>query len=148
MKVKCLTTLCTISLLTSCGGTNPRRYHEKQRSPTAIKINHLNLGKKQMQMRIEYRNYVEKTLENLSCQFKMNNSSDMTIEQQPHLKFGAFSTEILNFGAIQFNNSETLNHLKSIEYSLDCILEYDKGSERVIDSSVLYLTPGTDFQYR
>lgn len=142
--------ICLIStlslLLGSCGGTNKSNIYEKQRTASDIKISSLDLQKNEIQMRFEYRTYVKKTLETIKCELTFNESSPISITQQPNIDLESFSTEILSFANIQFQSS--LNGSETINYALDCKLQYNKGKERVLEDSVLHLVPGTNNRFR
>ncbi len=137
-----------VIVLTSCGDSNPRRHHEKQRTTSDIKISSLNLATKQIQIRFEYRSYVEKTLENISCEISFNKQLHLNIKQSYVLELGAFSTEILKFHAPNLNKYNHLTNFSKINYDITCELQYNKGSEYVSEFSALHLVPSEKFIYR
>jgi len=141
--------LVSILGLSACGGGNYSRINEKQRTTSDIKISHLDIANQSIELRFEYRTYLEKTLEDIKCDIDFNNgSSKLSLNQTSGIKLDAFSTEILDFNQVTINNAKALNGLQTINYSLSCYLNYDKGTEDVYERSVLHLTPGSQFSYR
>jgi len=139
--------LSLVLALSSCGQSTSR-HHEKQRTPSDIKISALDLENNNIKMRFEYRSYVEKKLENVSCKIDFNKQSSINIDQLYPLELGAFSTETLNFQVANINPNNHLTNLLTINYDIDCEMVYDKGKEYVSASSVLHLVPSEKFLYR
>ena len=152
MKLKHLIVSCAVASLFSlcaCSGGNYSRVNEKQRTPSDIKISHFHIANKSLGLRFEYRTYAEKKLEMINCKIEFNSgSSTLSVIQMPEIKLDAFSTEVLNFNDVKINNAEALNNLQTINYSLSCSLNYDRGTENVYEDSVLHLVPGSQFSYR
>ncbi|VAW39366.1 hypothetical protein MNBD_GAMMA01-420 [hydrothermal vent metagenome] len=148
MNKKLTILFCTVVILGSCG-THVSRTHEKQRSPADIKISSLNLATNDLNLRFEYRSYIEKTFESINCDITFNaGPSSLNINQQFNIKLDAFSTEILTFANTKIAEKDKLLNLKHIDYSLRCKVTYDKGGEIVFEDSVLHLVPGSKFKYR
>ncbi len=147
MKLKLLI-LALVIVLTSCGQSSSSRHHKKQRTSSDIKISFLNLKTKEIQMRFEYRSYVEKTLESINCEIEFNKQSTFNISQSQAIELGAFSTEILKFHAPDINQDSSLTNLSAIDYDINCEMIYNKGSEYVVETSVLHLVPSEKFIYR
>ncbi len=134
--------------LTACQ-SNYSRVNEKQSTPSDIKISHLNLDDKSINLRFEYRTYSKRTLEEISCDIDFKGkSASLSINQIPDINLDAFSTEILKFNSINIINHEVLLNTDTIEYSLNCNLNYDRGSEGVYEKSVLHLIPGDNLKFR
>jgi hypothetical protein len=137
-----------ISVLSSCGQPNPHRHHKRQVTPSDIKISTLNLQQKLIQIRFEYRSYISRNFEQIECQTKLADTDMFTISLYPEVTFDSFSTEILTFKDINFNSTNDLIGSKEISYYLNCKIKYDKGNEYIIEESVLYLAPNSQFSYR
>jgi len=152
MKIKLLVSSLTIVScigLIACSGGNYSRVNEKQRTPSDIKISQLDMEKKTIDLRFEYRTYDKKTLEKITCDIDFNaGSAKLTVNQVPEIKLDAFSTEIFGFKNIEIISDEALKELNTINYSLSCDLYYDKGSEVVFEKSVLHQVPGSQSSYR
>ena len=152
MKFKHLITYCTVASicsLSACGGGNYSRINEKQRTPSDIKISQLNTANKTIDLRFEYRTYDKKMLKTINCDIDFNSgSSKLSVNQSPEIHLDAFSTEILKFNKIDIIDSESLNNINPINYSLRCDLNYDRGNESVFEKSVLHLIPGSQSSYR
>ncbi len=132
--------------LTACG-ENKSRVYKKQRTPTAIKIDKLDLTSKNLSLRFNYRSYVEKTLENIQCDISFNKDITVKLVKSVSIQLGAFATEILYFDKINSQLTQLQNHT-SIDYSLMCQISYNQGKEKIRQDSVLYLAPGEKFIYR
>jgi hypothetical protein len=143
-----LMTVASISLLVSCGQSSPRRHFEKQNSPSTIKITSLDLENNRIQLRFDYRSYYIKILTKMDCMIKLNNQSTLNINQIDSIELGAFSTETLNFDITPMDQIKTLLDGKSIDYDINCNINYNKGSEFLSESSVLHLVPSEQFLYR
>lgn len=143
---KALLSLPLVLLLSSCGGGSTSRIHEKQRTPSDIKISHLDLKNNTIDLRFNYRTYRERTLISLNCDIEFNQSNQIKFIKQFRIKLGAFSTEILSIDNVNMNTLEKNN--QSLSYSLECVVDYDKGREFLFTDSVLHLVPSSSFQYR
>ena len=99
-------------------------------------------------LRFEYRSYFDKKLETIDCDITLNAETSFTISHTADIQLDAFSIEILKFSNVQIGNIDRIKGLESIEYSLNCLLDYDKGSESVHEKSVLHLVPGSELIYR
>jgi len=141
-------TVASVSLLASCGQSSPRRHFEKQNSPSTIKIASLDFENNRIQLRFDYRSYYIKTVTKMDCQIKLNNQSTLNINQIESIELGAFSTETLSFDISPKDQIDTRLHGKSIDYNIKCNINYDKGSEFLSESSVLFLVPSEKFIYR
>lgn len=148
MKTKILTLTAIITSLVSCGQSNPHRHHKKQLAPSDIKISALDLKKKQIQMRFEYRSYITRKFEAIECQATLNDTEPFTLSLTPEVTFDSFSTEVLTFNDIDLANTQDLTGLDEISYHLSCKVNYDKGREYIVEESVLYLAPNSQFSYR
>lgn len=148
LKLRLLTLTAAISLIASCGQSNPHRHHEKQRTSSDIKISSLNLETKQIQMRFEYRSHVKKILKEISCDIEFNKQPPFNVKQSYTIELGAFSTETFNFHATTINHNNILMNTSIINYDITCELTYNKGREFVSESSVLHLVPSKQFLYR
>ncbi len=137
-----------VVVLTSCGQSDPHHHHKKQKTSSDIKISALDLESKKIQLRFEYRSYVKKTLENISCDIEFNKQPPINITQSYSIELGAFSTEILSFQVANINQDKHLLNLSNINYEISCELTYNKGSEYISQSSVLHLVPSEGFLYR
>lgn len=142
-------TITSILGLSACGGGNYSRINEKQRTPSDIKISHLNIENQSIELRFEYRTYDERTLDEVDCKIEFNaNLASTSILKKPAIKLDAFSTEILSFDKVTIKNINALNNLDVINYLLKCDLDYDNGREYINEKSVLHLIPGSQFTYR
>ena len=137
-----------ITVLSSCGQPNPHRHHKRQVTPSDIKISALDLQKKFIQIRFEYRSYITRKFEQIECQTKLAEADSFNISLNPDMTFDSFSTEILTFKNIDLNRTKDLIGLKEISYYINCKINYDKGNEYIIEESVLYLAPNSQFSYR
>ena len=133
--------------LSACGSGHSSKVYKKQRTPTAIKIDKLNLASSILSLRFNYRSYVEKTLKNIQCEIKIDKDIDMNIDKTLSIQLGAFATEILSFDMFDAN-FKLLKDQTSFEYSLMCQVTYDQGQETIQEDSVLHLAPGEKFIYR
>ena len=139
----------SLMILNSCESTKSSyRTYEKQASPADIKISKLDLSTNELQLRFEYRSYVHKELENISCDIEFNAGSQLSIQQNQTISLDAFSTEVLTFTNINIVKSNRLLNLKQINYSIECHLKYDNGHEVVFEDSALHLVPGSKLKYR
>ena len=134
--------------MTSCGQSNPHRHFEKQRTSSDIKISSLDLEKRQIKMRFEYRSYITKKFEHIECQIKLAGRDPFTLSLIPEINFDSFSTEILTFKNIDSTYLANVLGLKNISYSLDCKVNFDKGIEYIQKESTLYLVPKLDYLFR
>jgi hypothetical protein len=139
---------CVVFCLGSCGGNSHKRVNKKQRTHSDMKITHLNLRDGNLDLRLDYRSYVEKTLENISCEVSLNNYLEFIINNDNAISLDAFSKETIKFSSINFKYENNLESELSIEYSLSCTLKYNKGKEYVYKDSVLHLIPKSSYQYR
>ena len=135
-------------LLTGCGQSTSHRHFEKQNSPSTIKIASLNLENKSLQLRLDYRSYIKKTLIKIDCDIELNKQSTLEINQSYTIELGAFSTEKLSIDISTKDKLNNLVNMQSIDYDIDCRLNYDKGNEYLSESSVLHLAPSEKFIYR
>ena len=124
------------------------RVYKKQRTPTAIKIDKIDLSLHSLALRFNYRSYVEKTLNNINCEVSFNKDSILNINKSVSLELGAFATEILKFDNIKINNSNNIQNQTVLNYTLFCNINYNKGQEVVRESSELHLIPGGKLSYR
>ena len=139
--------IVTIGLNLSACGEQKYRTYKKQRTPTAIKIDKMDLSANNLALRFNYRSYVEKTLENIQCDIKLDKDINIALDKTLSIQLGAFATEILSFN--KFNaNFKQLQDQTSFEYSLMCQVTYDQGQETIQEDSVLHLAPGEKFIYR
>jgi len=132
--------------LSACGVQKSRVY-KKQRTPTDIKIEKIDLANNTLALRFNYRSYVEKSLENIQCDIKLNKDIDLKISKSMSIQLGAFATEVLIFDALKAD-LKALQHQTKFAYSLTCQVHYDQGQENISESSVLHLAPGEKFIYR
>jgi hypothetical protein len=138
-----------VVLLAGCSGqSTSHRHFKKQNSPSTIKIASLDLEKKSIQLRFDYRSHNKKILKNMDCEIKLNSQSTLSIKQIDSIELGAFSTETLGFKMSATDQTRALMNLQSIDYDINCYLKYNKGSEYLSESSVLHLTPSEKFIYR
>lgn len=133
--------------LTACGGEHGSGVYKKQRTPTAIKIDKIDLSTHNLALRFNYRSYVEKTLENIQCDITIDKDININIEKTLAIQLGAFATEVLNFENTKISLKQPQD-TTSFEYSLICHINYDQGQETIRESSVLHLVPGEKFIYR
>lgn len=133
-----------ILFLVSCG--TPSGHFKKQRSPSDIKISAMDIAKEQITIRFEYRSYLSKTLESISCDLLIDNNN-ITLSKQPGIKFESFAIERLRFNEVKGLN-EILSEKGKLPYEIKCKANYDKGDEFVVKKSVLYPSPGSKTQYR
>jgi len=150
MYKKLLIVSSAVSLLglSACGGINHSRVNEKQHAPADIKISHLDLANKNLHLRFEYRSYIKKKLDKIDCEIMLNTETSFKISQVPEIQLDAFSKEILKFSDVQIENINHIEKSEPLNYSLSCLLDYDKGSEYVNEKSALHLVPGSEFNYR
>jgi uncharacterized protein YdgA (DUF945 family) len=145
MKLQIL--LSSTLILSACGSQQSRVY-KKQRSESDIKISYLNLQTGAIKTRFQYQSYVDKTLENIECDLELNSTIKLKLSNQAKIGLGAFSTEIISFQSDDLINAIELTEGKSIQYNLNCQLDYDTGGEYLRESSVLYLSPNSTKLYR
>jgi len=143
--------LLTVAILSSvglsaCGGHHSRAY-KKQRTATAIKIDKLDVDKHILNLRFNYRSYVDKTLENIQCDMVLNTDISIKLDKTMSIQLGAFATEVINFNNIDVTLNQ-LQKLSSFDYSFVCQVHYDQGQETIRESSVLHLAPGEKHIYR
>lgn len=131
--------------LSACGEQKSRVY-KKQRTPTTLKIEKLDLKANNLGLRFNYRSYVEKTLENIQCDIDIN-KAHIKLNKTLNIQLGAFATEVVNFNEITSNLDQLKNQTR-LNYSLICHIEYNQGKENIRESSALHLTPGEKFIYR
>ncbi len=134
-------------LLVACG-QKTHGFYDKRQEPTYLKIDALDLLNNKLSLRIEYRSYKEKILQSLACNIKLNDNSELELNQQTDLSLASYSTEIINFTAISISQSKVLFNQKEITYQLSCDLTFDKGKEYSKHHSVLHLVPASKHQYR
>ena len=60
--MRILAIVISFIFIVSCGSNSSRRAYEKQRTPSDIQISSLDFANKKLELRFEYRTYVEKTL--------------------------------------------------------------------------------------
>ncbi len=145
--MKILSILALFILITSCGSSPSRRVHEKQRTPSDVQIDAFDFTNKKLELRFEYRTYVEKILTSMSCDLTLNKESSIKLIKDSQLELGAFSTEIISFDL----NSQALPAMekaKTIDYNIECTATYDKGTEYMQKHSVLHLVPTSQSRYR
>ncbi|MCB1603144.1 MAG: hypothetical protein R3F25_06895 [Gammaproteobacteria bacterium] len=140
-----LFSLIIVSLmLVSCG--EPNNHFRRQKAPPDVKINFIDIAKKEVQLRFEYRSYRPRKLEEIACQIIVNDNKEISIDSKPKLQFESFSTEIITFKKVKLNVFEPGQ--EQIRYLLDCEVDYDTGKEFAVKRSALYLVPGSVNQYR
>ncbi len=145
--MRILAIVISFIFIVSCGSSSSRRVHEKQRTPSDVQINALDFANKKLELRFEYRTYVEKTLITMNCDLTLNKKPSIQLIKDSHLELGAFSTEIISFDL----NSQVLpalNKAKTIDYNLECTATYNKGTEYMQKTSVLHLVPASQDKYR
>lgn len=137
--------LIFVIVISSCG--TPNSHFRKQRSPSDIKIQSLDIAAGDIQIRFEYRSYVSKTLESLSCELDIGEFNQIKFEQQTNIMFESFATE--NIG---FTNIESLKLIDStqdtLSYHILCEADYGRSKEFINKSSVLYKVPNESSKYR
>ena len=148
MKYNLLTITAIVTTLASCGQSTPHRHHEKQLAPSDIKISALDLNKKQIQMRFEYRSYIAKKFVSIECETILLENQPITLTLNPNISFDSFSTEVLTFNNINSTDLESLKGLKNLDYELDCKVIYDKGREYIQKESTMYPVPKSDYLFR
>jgi hypothetical protein len=143
--MRILSIVISFILLISCTSSSSRRVHEKQRTASDVQIDALDLANKKLELRFEYRTYVEKTLTSIDCDLTLNEKDSVKIIKNTNIELGAFSTEIISFNV---DALPTLKNLDSIKYTLQCIALYNKGKEYINKDSVLHLVPASQNKYR
>ncbi len=143
--MRILSIVISFILLASCGSNPSRRVHEKQRTASAVQIDALDLANNTLELRFEYRTYVEKTLTSMNCDLTLNEKDTVKLTKNTNIELGAFSTEIISF------NVDTLpayKDLDTIKYTLQCTALYNKGKEYMSKDSFLHLVPASQNKYR
>ena len=84
----------------------------------------------------------------MDCEIKLNNQYTLNINQFNAIELGAFSTETMSFDINPKSQIQSLLKDKSIDYEINCDINYDKGTEYISKSSVLHLVPSEKFIYR
>ncbi len=133
--------------LISCG-TPTTRVHEKQRTPSSIKISHFNIHDNTTNLRFDYRSNRKKILKNINCYISINEGLTVQISEHLTMQLGIFSTEILKFDTVTTKNSMQVNNPLTLNYVLECKLKYDKGVEFINTNSTLHRIPGSQTEYR
>lgn len=134
--------------LVSCS-PQKSRVHDKQRIPSDIKIDSLDVKKHEIRLRFEYRSYTPKTLLSIDCETSFaNNKVIYKHHLKPDIKFESFATEILTFNIEDEKLFALIEGQEQIDYHIQCESTYDKGRENIQKSSILYQAPTSDFFYR
>jgi len=144
--MKYIVLLVFVLTLISCG-SSPKRVHEKQRTPSDVQISTLDFAKKYIELRFEYRTYIERSLNSIDCDLILNQAPALNMFKETNLELGAFSTEIIVFSLESLSKS-LANNARNINYNLQCIATYNKGSEYINKDSVLHLVPASQNKYR
>ena len=142
--MRILALVVSFILIASCG-SNSHRINEKQRTPSDVQISSLDFGGKLIELRFEYRTYVEKTLASIDCDLTLNENNSIKLAKNTNIELGAFSTEIISFKDVAL---PTMKNTQSINYTLQCTANYNKGSEYMAKDSVLHLVPASQNKYR
>ena len=142
--MKTLSFLAIFILITSCGSKS-HRINEKQRTASDVQISSLDFANKKLELRFEYRTYVEKTLTSIDCDLTLNENDSVKLAKNTNIELGAFSTEIISFKDVAL---PAMKMAQTINYALQCTAHYNKGSEYMAKDSVLHLVPASQNKYR
>ena len=139
--------ISAVIVLTSCG-QRTQGYYNKHQEPTYIKIDSFDIMGNELNLRIEYRSYKEKSLAHINCTIRLNNDSIIELNKQENIALSSYSTEILSFKNLHVSQSKTLFNQKAIDYNISCQLDFEKGHEFTKNQSVLHLVPASKHKYR